>query len=405
MASIEKRGKYSWRLVVEAGYDSNGKRKKRYKTIRVEDPALLRAPKRLQEHLELELAKFKIEVEAGEYFKPEKMTFAQFVENEWLPKYAVKELEYTTLDTFKRHLKNHILPVIGHKRLEDIKPIELVTLIDSLSKPGANKETGGPLAPGTIGFVLRAIKNVFKRAHEWQFIKNDPSANVKRPKVPKTKKETYSAEEMQTIINALYMEEVHWRLLIWGTILGGFRRGEIIAIEWNDVDFQRRVIRIDENIPITRAGQALIKTPKTETSIRLVAMPSWYMEELAKYYEHWQAEKERAGDKWQGGDREFIFHSGLGKPFYYTTPSKWWRKFCERHGIRYMPLHSLRHSSATLLFESGASMKAIGSRLGHSSEQVTSDIYVHVTDKVDHDMAEIFEKFDPRNNRENITLH
>src|SRR5690606_17470077 len=87
MASIEKRGENSWRLTVEAGYDGQGKRIRKRKTIRVEDKKLLRAPKRLQEYLEMELAKFKMEVEAGEYITPEKMKFSDFVE-EWRKKYA-----------------------------------------------------------------------------------------------------------------------------------------------------------------------------------------------------------------------------------------------------------------------------------------------------------------------------
>ncbi|MCT2535694.1 hypothetical protein NC661_06525 [Aquibacillus koreensis] len=82
MASYEKRGENSWRLIVEAGYDANGKRIKRSKSIRIEDAALLKTKKRLQNYLDEELLKFKIEVEAGEYIKPEKLLFGDFVK-EW----------------------------------------------------------------------------------------------------------------------------------------------------------------------------------------------------------------------------------------------------------------------------------------------------------------------------------
>jgi len=104
MASIEKRGTNSWRLIVEVGYDANGKRLKRYKSLKVDDPALLKTTKRLKDYLNDELVKFKIEVEAGEYIAPEKMTFEAYVQ-EWESKYARKHLAEKTLYTYQSNLK------------------------------------------------------------------------------------------------------------------------------------------------------------------------------------------------------------------------------------------------------------------------------------------------------------
>ncbi|MFB5166149.1 hypothetical protein V2P11_10135 [Parageobacillus toebii] len=91
MASIQRRGKSSFLLVVEAGYDAKGKRLRRTKTIRIEDEALLKTTKKLRDYLNEQLLKFKMEVEAGEYIAPEKMKLADFIK-EWETKYAVKEL-------------------------------------------------------------------------------------------------------------------------------------------------------------------------------------------------------------------------------------------------------------------------------------------------------------------------
>jgi integrase len=89
MASYQRRSENSFLLVVETGYDARGKRIRRTKTVRIEDKALLKTTKKLREYLEAELHKFKIEVEAGEYIAPEKMTLINFVE-EWENKYAIK---------------------------------------------------------------------------------------------------------------------------------------------------------------------------------------------------------------------------------------------------------------------------------------------------------------------------
>ncbi|MDT2247894.1 site-specific integrase [Paenibacillus larvae] len=85
----------------------------------------------------------------------------------------------------------------------------------------------------------------------------------------------------------------------------------------------------------------------------------------------------------------------MGKPYFYSYPSEWWSKFIKRHDLKRVRFHDLRHSSATLLIEAGASMKAIQQRLGHSKHQTTADVYAHVTKKVSRETAEKFDKFAP----------
>lgn len=120
------------------------------------------------------------------------------------------------------------------------------------------------------------------------------------------------------------------------------------------------------------------------------------MEELKIHDREWKKERLFVGDKWLGGERQYVFHAGLGKPYYHTTPTTWWKKFVKRHELKKVRFHDLRHSSATLLIEAGATMKAIQKRLGHAKHQTTADIYAHVTKKVSRDTVEKFNKFDPR---------
>ncbi|MBO8164664.1 MAG: site-specific integrase [Brevibacillus sp.] len=391
MASIEKRGKNSYRLVVDVGYDAQGKRIKRTKTIRVEEKL---TTKKLKEHLDLELAKFKMEIEAGEYIKPEKMTFGAFVE-EWRSKYAQKELAPKTLKEYEGHIRNHILPAIGHRKLEEIKPMHLVTLLNDLSKPGARKDgRGKQLSARTIQYIYAVMQNIFTQAVGWKLIKENPLQGVKKPKAEKPKVQYYDADEAQEVIRALYKEPVMWRLLCLGAILGGFRRGELVALEWPDVLFDQDAILIRKSISLEVAGKVYEKDPKNGEE-RIVEMPRWYMDELRRFHLQWREEKMKVRDKWEGGEKEYVFHNGLGKPLFYTYPSEWWRKFIKRHGLRYIRFHDLRHSSATILIEQGASLKAIQQRLGHKQHQTTADIYAHVTKKVSRDLANKFDRLNP----------
>src|SRR5690625_3270954 len=109
MASIQPRGGNSFLLVVELGYDGSGKRQRKTRTIRVEDDKLLRTKKRLQEFLEHELHKFKIEIESGEYISSDNLKFKDFVDD-WTEKHAIINLEKTTLKNYKVHLDNYLIP-------------------------------------------------------------------------------------------------------------------------------------------------------------------------------------------------------------------------------------------------------------------------------------------------------
>lgn len=390
MASIEKRGTNSWRLVVEAGYDARGKRIKRYKTIRVEDKALLRTTKKLQDYLEMELAKFKMQIEAGEYLKPEKTAFGAFVHDEWLPKFALRTFSPRTTTIYQTHLKNHIMPKFMNCYLDQIKTIHIVDFINSLDDKG--------LSNYTILYIYKVLKSIIDKAIEWKFIdKNrNPFEGVKQPKTPKKKMNFLDEESAQKVITALYKEPMVWRLYFLGCMLGGFRRGELLAVEWKHINFETSTITIEQNIPQFNGSMPIVKKPKSEDSERVVIMPEWYMRELLRYQGEWENQKKSFSNTWK--DRQYVFCNQSGGPYYYTTPTSTWRKFLERNGFEHIRLHDLRHTAATLLIEAGADLKAVQERLGHSRYQTTADLYTHVTKKMSRETAKKLEKFDPRKN-------
>lgn len=381
MAHIRKRGKNSWLLTVELGYDSNGKKIRRTKTIKADKKS----------DAEKELAKFIIEIESGEYIAPEKMTFNEFLKT-WEEKWAVENLSPLTLKTYKHHLENHIKPKIGNLRLDMIKPLHIVDLLKLERKDGKDI----PISNETRAYVHRVVKNVFSRAVEWKVIQKNPVEGVKRPKIEKKRVSFYSKEEATVVIEKLYEEPVIWRLLVMAALLGGFRRGELLALEWSDIDFENRTINVSKSISMTKDGQAIVKEPKTESSKRKVTMPEWYMDELKAYWKQWATEKIAVGDKWEGGGHEYVFAGEFGKPLYHTSPTAWWRKFVKKHNLKKVRFHDLRHSAAAILIQSEVSMKAIQERLGHSRHQTTADIYAHVSDSVSRAAADKLEDLAPK---------
>lgn len=393
MASIQKRGKNSWLLVVETGY-VKGMRQKRTKTIHVEDPALLKTKKRLQEHLELELAKFKIEVESGEYIAPEKMKLKDFVE-EWFQKFATKKLGLKTRKEQYGLMKNHIIPSIGDMRLDSIKPIHIVNFLYQLEQSGSRLDgKSGGLADSSIYQVDKALRSLFARAKEWKLIKDNPMAELSRPKVARKEMNYLDEEGAYRLLNALTKIKPHWRLFFITALIGGLRRGEIVALEWKHINFEENYIDVEQSIPLFENGQPVIKETKTGVT-RKVSMPEWFMNEMCDFKKEWEREKEDAGDYWEGGNYEFVFQNGLGLPYYPSTATQQWIKFRDDFKFEGLRLHDMRHTMVAILIEEGVNLKAIQKRAGHASYKTTSDTYGHVTKKAADATAKRFEKFNP----------
>ncbi|WP_082235012.1 tyrosine-type recombinase/integrase [Halobacillus massiliensis] len=403
MASYQKRGKHSFLLIVEAGYDAKGKRKKRTKTIRVEDKALLRTTKKLENYLQQELAKFQMEVEAGEYIAPEKNLLEDFV-HEWHKRYAIKDLSPTTAKVYMSSLNNHILPHFEGKRIGDIKTIQIIRFLGDKTSSDKDRKDGkqGALSPHTIRKIYDALCNVFARAHDWRIIKDNPMVGVRKPSSEEKEMKYYSSEDLGDVINALNQEHLMWRVYFLGALFGGLRRGELTALEWKHILYESNEIKVENNIVDTKNGKAVVKAPKTKSSKAAVVMPEWYMSLLREWHTEWKREKFKMGEDWEGGEHQYLFHNGTGKALYFSTPTTKWRRIIEKHGLKKIRLHDLRHSMVALLMEEDdVNLPAIQKRARHSSSKITSDIYGHISKKRAKQTASQFDKYAPPKNSVN----
>ncbi len=403
MASIEKRGQNSWRLVVEGGLDAHGKRIKHSKTIRVEDETILNSKRRLPEYLNMQLLIFKQEVESGNYVKPEKTTFKEFL-TVWIKNYAEQNLGAYTRRNTVHMIEKHLLPVFGHMELNKIRTMHIVAFLTQLRSPESRKDgKNKPLSASYQLNIFKALKSILDAAYKWKIIAVNPMDGVDRPVANKaekrdirSRKHNYTQDETDQLIKALYDEPRHWRIYFLGLVLGGFRRGELLGVEWPAVDFEQGGLHIEKQISLDENNQAIEAPLKTETSEGFVTMPRWYMNELAQYRKEWLAEKMKQGIAWTGGDKQFVFHAGHGQMMYPTSPTWRWKKFIEKHDLPKIRLHDLRHTAAMILREDGVDLKAIQERLRHSKLAVTADFYTHASSDINRVAADHLEKFDPK---------
>lgn len=381
MANIQKRGDDSWFFTVSLGRGADGKYIRRTKTVHC---------KGIRE-AEKEYAKFKVEVESGEYIAPEKMTFGTFVE-EWRVKYAEKHLGRNTLEVYMIHLNSRIIPVFGHKRLDAITTFQLLDFFERLANEPRKDGKEGTLSPATVQIIHRAAKNVFSRAVDWKIIKSNPLDGVKKPRSVAREMDVYDKEEIERLFLALEKEPVQWRMMISLALTTGLRRGELLGLEWKHVDLEAGTIDVNQALSFTKEKRYEIKEPKTKTSKRKVSLPLHMIQELREYRRHCAKERDKVIDLWEGdGLHYFVFSSWNGKPLNPYSVKTWWKRFHKRHPMKYIRFHDLRHTSATLLLNAGVHAKVISSRLGHANITTTMNIYAHVLKEADQAAAGHFD--------------
>jgi len=416
MAYIEKRSENSYRIVVSAGYDGQRKQDKKTKTIKL-DPKL--TEKQKEKELERQAILFEEEVERGTYLDADKLTFEQFIDK-WLTDYAEPNLAPKTLYRYKELIDTRIRPALGHLKLSKLQPTHLTSFYNNLREDGIRSDgKAGGLSERTILHHHRLISAMLTAAVQWQLILINPAERVKPPSPEKKEAKHFNEAQTDYILQLMEAEPLKYRTMINLAVYGGMRLGELAGLEWNDVDMENNLIRIQQAGQYIPTEGVYTKSPKNESSKRIISLPATVISVL-RQYKLWQnGQKAKLGDNlWVDSGR--IFTKWSGEPMFPDTPSKWFHKFIKRHNAKIMNderiskedkpkyllpevnFHGLRHTNATLLIGQGVDVTTVSSRLGHARTSTTTDIYAHALKKPDIEAANKLENmFKKKNNSEN----
>lgn len=397
----KKRGENSYRLTVSCGYDKEGKQIRHNRTIDLSHIS----PKKQEAEAEKQFILYQEEIKKGHYVDNEKITFQEFVEK-WLKEYANNNLQPKTLLEYKR-LLGRIIPVLGHLRLIQLQPTHLTAFYNNLREDGIRGDgKQGGLSEKTILHHHRLISSILTSALQWGFILNNPALRVKAPKTIKMEARHYNIEEVEYILELLENEPIKYRTMVILALYGGMREGELTALTWNDVEFDKRLIRIDKSLQHLPGKETFVKSTKTENT-RVISIPPSTVE-LLKEYKKWQnTEKLKLGNLWN--ETYCLFTGVNGGHIFPSTISKWFLKFIRKHNkdimcddaikkenknlylIREVNFHGLRHTSATILINQNVDTSTVSKRLGHARTSTTMDIYSHSLQKSDTAAADKFE--------------
>ena len=372
--SIEKRGKDSYRLVCTNGYDLSGNIIKHTKTIHG-----------TKKDAQIELAKFVADVQNGLIIEGKSLKFSEFTEI-WKRDYGSKELAPSTYKRYCRMLKTRLLPYFGHFYINKIKPTDIMKFYDLLEKDtqlvrkkGNNgSKTKKPLSGKTILEHHRLLRAMLHKAVYWQLIISNPAERVQPPKARKPKRKSYDDEQTKILLENLELlssEDTKYKVAIILTVFTGVRLGELMGLEWTDVDFKNGIISINRSSQYLADMGVFTKVPKTESSIREIAIPEFIISLLDEYKLWYEEQKSIYGELWTNSDRLFV--QADGKPMHPSTISKWFVKYVGQIGLPVINFHGLRHTNATLLISQNIDVAVVAARLGHAQITTTFNFYVH----------------------------
>lgn len=291
----------------------------------------------------------------------------------WIKQYQ-NTVKKSTLSKTKLYFRVHILPKFGHLKLENITSEYCQEVVNEWSDNFA-------MYKGYASYSSRIFK--FAKMKKW--ITENPFEYIVYPKFEKLEEDSelifYTRSQLNDFLDFYkytrpIKEYVLFRLLAYS----GIRKGEALALNWSDIDFRHQTIKISKTV--TKEDNMLyISTPKTKSSFRTLSLDKESLDQLRK----WKMEQSRMV-KIKAENEQLIFQSRDNGIIYLHYPNFLMAKYSGK----IITVHGLRHTHASLLFEAGASIKEVQTRLGHSSIKTTMDIYAHVTKEAEQDVSNKF---------------
>lgn len=321
---------------------------------------------------QLALAILQTEIENSGFRQAEKMTFQQ-VYDLWVVNYELTVKESTFVKQTELY-RLHVLPYFGHRMLDKITPAIVQKFANQNVKYKRYRE------------FISNTSRIFEYAIRMNLIRENPVKKIIIPKpaekLEQDKINYFTKDELTSFLKALdglgnLKQSAFLRLLA----MSGCRRGEILGLEWRSVNFDENYISITQTLARGKNRRLYLELPKTSSSKREIPLDAKTMDMLKRWRLRQRKDLLRFGHN-SINDHQLVFSSLEKNSFIeLATPRKWLHTILKENGIRKITLHGLRHTAATMMLESGLTLKDVSDRLGHASIEITSDLYIHITEK------------------------
>jgi len=361
--NLTRRGERSWRLKYDVA--SEGKRATRYVTLHG-----------TRKQAQAQAAKIIAGVASGLHVDPSTETVAQFSER-WLRDWAEISVSNATLARYAGLLRNNVAPTIGAIPIQKLQAAHLQQVYAAMARAG--------LSDRTRLHAHRVVSLMLSHAAKWNIVPRNVAEIVDAPRVKPREAEILTPAQVQQVLEALRGKPLYLIALVLLTT--GLRRGEALALRWQDVDLDAGTLRVEQAFGQTKRGGLRLKEPKSRHGRRTVTLPPSAVAELRA---HRKAQQELRLFLGIGGKAELVFDHPDGSPLSPDVITHQWHAAMKAAGLKAM-LHSLRHTHASTLLASGLDVLTISRRLGHATPVLVLTTYGHLI-KPDDRAAAIMEQ-------------
>jgi integrase len=268
------------------------------------------------------------------------------------------EGEKSTLDGYQNLLDRHIGPHIGERLVDSLTPLDVQEWVQALRAA----ETGARTTQ--MAYAL------LKRASAWavtiRLMPHNPCDGIKRPSARRELIQPFSREEVSQLLEATRKDRLHALFVL--AVTTGMRQGELFGLQWEDLDFDRREIRIVRQAKDYR-GKVTLKTPKTAAGIRTISVPEMACTALAERRELARAEEHDSPQVFTSPKGMFLRRTLFGR--------RVWKPLLVKLGLDHRGAHHLRHTAATMMLGAGVPPHIVAGVLGHETAETVMKVYAH----------------------------
>lgn len=296
--------------------------------------------------------------------RDETTRFGEYL-NRFVGTVVVNTLAPSTIRSYRYLIRDHIKPELGQLRLAELSPQHLQNLYSSKLDSGLSKRT--------VQYIHAIIRRSLNQAVRWGLIFRNPTDAVSPPRPKRIPPKTLSADQAKLFLESVKDHPYYAMYLL--AITTGMRKGEILGLQWEDVDIEGKSISVRHAL-IDVQGAIHLGQPKSDTAKRTIALPATVCLALKKIEE----------------SRGYVFKTANENPISQRNLTRHFHKALEKAGLPRTSFHTLRHTAASILLQANVHPKIVQEMLGHSTITLTLDTYSHVIPGHHEEAAEEMEK-------------
>lgn len=328
----------------------------------------------------------------GTYIEPQKMFLFEYLNN-WLEE-KKDGISPTTYSGYEINIRCHINPYIGGIRLQDLKAAHIKGLYKQLKKDREIKidkeiRKFKKLSGTSIHYVHRVLSKALEDAYKEETISKNPTKLVIPPSKEKYEANFLAVEQIRTMLAKFIDDEMY--IPVYLSAVLGLRRGEVLGLQWGNIDLKNKIIQIRNNYIMDDKGQPVLRAKlKTDSSHRDIIITDRILNILKEHHKKQTEMRLKFGKKYHKSN--FICTWVDGQPFNPSHVSRSFSLRMKNYSLPKIRFHDLRHSIASLMLSQNIPMKGVSDRLGHSTIVITNDLYGHIERSVQEQIAETIDK-------------